>query len=396
MEEVNLNKIKTYLYITAFLQFQGFIGPVLFVFYTKYMGLTTSEYLFVDALLFFVMAIFEIPSGFIADYFGRKRVLIISKIIITTGMIILLVENTFGGAVIVAIIYGLFGSMESGICETIIYENYEKYNRIEEYEYINAKVGSIGFVTSIAYSTIAGYLINRSIVMPIVLDIGVSIILIFAVLLLIEDNSKLVNKEVKIPSKKECFNILPIVAVASFLLSCSRVICSFFQPILIQIKISTYWFGIISAMYSVSAAFGAAIYKKIRSNISEKAMFGIIIFLHLISTVGIIFFRSYFVVFFMVLSNIQRGLMGPFLYIKVNAYICSDKGNRATLLSIYFFVTTILTAVMLFGVSKLTKIYELDSMILIYSLIVNLIITLLDIILLNMIKNNKLIEYVNN
>lgn len=68
-----IKKSKLLIYLSSVLQFQGFIGPIIYIFYTMYMGLSVSEYLFCDALLFMIMAIVEIPSGMIADYFGRKK-----------------------------------------------------------------------------------------------------------------------------------------------------------------------------------------------------------------------------------------------------------------------------------------------------------------------------------
>ena len=69
----NLKKANLIIYLQSLLQFQGFIGPVIFIFYTKYMGLNTSQYLFCDSLLFLIMSVCEVPSGLISDYVGRKK-----------------------------------------------------------------------------------------------------------------------------------------------------------------------------------------------------------------------------------------------------------------------------------------------------------------------------------
>ena len=90
-----LKKAKLLLYLQAVLQFQGFIGPIIFIFYTQYMGLSTSEYLVCDSVLFVVMAICEVPSGIIADYIGRKKALIISQVAVGIGMLLLLTVPSF-------------------------------------------------------------------------------------------------------------------------------------------------------------------------------------------------------------------------------------------------------------------------------------------------------------
>ena len=40
-----IKKANAIIYLQSLLQFQGFIGPVIFIFYTRYMGLSISLYL---------------------------------------------------------------------------------------------------------------------------------------------------------------------------------------------------------------------------------------------------------------------------------------------------------------------------------------------------------------
>jgi MFS family permease len=72
------------------------------------------------------MAIAEIPSGMIADSIGRKKVLIFSKVAIIFGMLLLLITKSFIGAIIVAVIYGIFGAMESGVIGSSLYELFNR------------------------------------------------------------------------------------------------------------------------------------------------------------------------------------------------------------------------------------------------------------------------------
>lgn len=156
----NLKKANLIIYLQSLLQFQGFIGSVIFIFYTKYMGLNTSQYLFCDSLLFLIMSVCEVPSGLISDYVGRKKMLIISQLFICLGMMILLFVPSYTGAVIVSIIYGIFGALQSGNSESILYEIYEKHNNIKYYENIQSKSRSVGFIFSIVYAVISGYVIE--------------------------------------------------------------------------------------------------------------------------------------------------------------------------------------------------------------------------------------------
>ena len=199
-----LKKAKLLLYLQAVLQFQGFIGPIIFIFYTQYMGLSTSEYLVCDSVLFVVMAICEVPSGIIADYIGRKKALIISQVAVGIGMLLLLTVPSFAGAVLVALIFGFFGALESGVSESILYETYEKGNSIEQYEYIQAKAGGVAFIVSIVYAIASGYLVEYKLVLPVILDLVVCIIALLASLMLLEDSKNYDKAEkISLPTKNE-------------------------------------------------------------------------------------------------------------------------------------------------------------------------------------------------
>lgn len=376
----DIRKVQLYMYLTAFLQFQGFIGSVLFVFYTRYMNLSVEQYLFVDALLFFIMAFVEIPSGAIADHFGRKKILIISKLFIIFGMMILLTTKSFWGAVVVAIIYGFFGALESGVADSIIYEKYEIYKCVKEYEYVEAKVTSISFIVSMIYSVISGYLIKANLALPIYFDMFVSILSVISVVFLLEDNVNYKKKQEKkfLLNKEEVINIFPIIAVSSVLLGCSRVIYSFFQPVLIEVKFPICWLGYIAALYSIVSAISSGLYKKIRKRLTPNAMLTLIIILQMVSCVGVALSKSMFVIGFIILNQIQRGIMGPFLYVQVNGYICSKNGNRVTLMSVYFCVTTLISSLLLAGVSYVSKMFGMSVMMILFAYVINFIVIVLD------------------
>jgi len=213
------NKSKFLIYLSAILQFQGFIGPVIFVFYSSYMGLSTSQYLLCDSILFFVMAFVEIPSGMIADHFGRKKIIIISKLAICIGMVMLLTIKNFYGALAVAILYGVFGAMESGVAQSIFYEIYESDNSLDEYEGIQAKASSIGFMVSIVYATIGGRIAEINIAFPVILDLIISLISLVGIVFLLEDKRQYANSlnKMNAPSKEEVHNVIYIIIFVALL-----------------------------------------------------------------------------------------------------------------------------------------------------------------------------------
>lgn len=395
MKEVR--KSKLLIYLSSILQFQGFIGPIIYVFYTMYMGLSISEYLFCDALLFIIMAIVEIPSGMIADYFGRKKILLFSKVAIILGMTILLFTASFNGAVIVAVIYGTFGALESGIENSIFYELFEKKAALKEYEFVTARSGGIGFIVSIIYSIAAGYLVQINVALPVILDLIICVILFIAVAILLEDvrEAKIVQEAFRLPSKKELLNIIPIILFAGLMTSVLRVAYSFYQPILTNLDLPTFWLGYAAGMYNIISSISAFLYAKIRDYISKWYFMIFLIIMQIIGTIGIAYINMIFVVVFIIIQQLQRGIMGPFMYMQVNSYIDSNSGNRVTLMSVYFCITTIMSSALLWLISIVTEKNDLYFSLKVFSIFINIVTIIFFVRLYWLDKHKKITQYIN-
>ncbi len=369
-----MKNAKIYLYAGAILQFQGFIGPILFVFYTSYMGLNTTEYLVSDALLFIIMSFCEIPSGIIADSMGRKKALIISQLMICIGMIILLISHSFAGAMIVAIIYGVFGALQSGTAESIFYELYETNNALEEYEYISSKVSSVGFVISIIYAVCSGHIAKINAMVPLLLDLLISFVLVALSFLLITDKKEYRKRSLStLPQKAEIKNVMNVMLVTIILLSSSRVLFSFYQPILLSVKMPVEFLGYASALYSIVAAVSAYMYKQIRKRMSEWNIYVLIIIMQIIATFGMAFVDNRLVVLFILIQQVQRGIAGTFSYMQVNQYIESKRGNRVSIMSMMYFGISILTGLSLGITSYASDKVNLKMAIIGYVVVLNLV-----------------------
>lgn len=394
--QVAIKKSKILIYLLSFLQFQGFIGPVLFVFYSRHLGLSMDEYLKIDAVCFLAMAFCEIPSGMIADTFGRKKVLIISKLFITVGMMNLLFTQSYTGAMITGLIYGIFGALESGVSESVIYEIFDREKKLKEYEYTSSKAGSIGFFVSILYAVFAGYLISINVLLPVILDLIVLVLTILLVLIFLEDNGDYSGEKkrscLKIPLS-ECLNILPILCVGSILLSFSRCIFSFYQPIQLELELPVVFLGYAAAVYSIIAGASAFFYKKIREKLSAKFMYFLIAALQLISSFGLAFSKSYSSLGFIFLQQLMRGIMGIFLYFQINSFINPESKNRVTLMSVYYFVTTVLTGLMLKLTADFTKFQSMRFSIKTYSFVINSMLVIALLVLFICQKSGKIKKY---
>lgn len=119
----------------------------LFALYLLQLGITQGEIGILQSFLFFSSVALEIPSGLLADRYGRKVTLILGFLgLFISGIGFVL----FSDFIPFAIIFCLFGAsiaMGSGSDRALLYDNLLAENRAEEYPKILGRARAIGAVS---------------------------------------------------------------------------------------------------------------------------------------------------------------------------------------------------------------------------------------------------------
>lgn len=95
-------------------------------------GLSMSEVLQTQALFAFVIAGFEVPSGYLADIWGRKNTIIAGQFIIAAAFFLLVVANSFIDFLVYEALMGLGMSLCSGADLALIYDSQIALNARDE------------------------------------------------------------------------------------------------------------------------------------------------------------------------------------------------------------------------------------------------------------------------
>ncbi|MBP6701624.1 MAG: MFS transporter [Halioglobus sp.] len=123
------NNIRT-IYLMGFCQSFMVVIPV-FVPLLQGHGLSMSQVLQTQALFALTIALFEVPSGYLADIWGRRPVILVGSALNAVGFLSLLWADSFADFVVYEIILGVGFSLISGTDLALLYDT-EVYLRKED------------------------------------------------------------------------------------------------------------------------------------------------------------------------------------------------------------------------------------------------------------------------
>ena len=366
--EDNINKM----YLLKAVKWFMILMPIIVLFFEKH-GLSLTQIMILQATYSFTVALFEIPSGFFADIYGRRLSLFFGSILTFLGYLIFSFYSGFNEFFIAEIFLGIGGSLISGADSALIYDTLLELKKDEDYTKIEGKNYGIGNVSEGLAGILGGFLAVSSLELPVYIQ---TFVLFFSIPLsysLVEPKSSyklaksfksilLVVKETFFQKNKLKWYILYSSAMGIGTLS----IAWFVQPFLMEIDTPLIYYGIIWA--SLNIITGITSYY---SYIFEKGKVLIYISLSmLISFILLGFNISIYGFIFIVLIYLMRGIITPNLRNLIN--INSTSERRATVLSLRSFVIRISFALIAPILGFITDVYEISYVFYFLGLLVGL------------------------
>jgi len=366
--EDNINKM----YLLKAVKWFMILMPIIVLFFEKH-GLSLTQIMILQATYSFTVALFEIPSGFFADIYGRRLSLFFGSILTFLGYLIFSFYSGFNEFFIAEIFLGIGGSLISGADSALIYDTLLELKKDEDYTKIEGKNYGIGNVSEGLAGVLGGFLAVSSLELPVYIQ---TFVLFFSIPLsysLVEPKSSyklaksfksilLVVKETFFQKNRLKWYILYSSAMGIGTLS----IAWFVQPFLMEIDTPLIYYGIIWA--SLNIITGITSYY---SYIFDKGKVLIYISLSmLISFILLGFNISIYGFIFIVLIYLMRGIITPNLRNLIN--INSTSERRATVLSLRSFVIRISFALIAPILGFITDVYEISYVFYFLGLLVGL------------------------
>ena len=325
--------------------------PIIVLFFQEH-GLSLTQVMFLQAIYSLSVAVFEIPSGYIADLFGRKNTIIISTIFSFIGYVIFSFYEGFLAFAIAEVLIGIGGSLMSGSDSAILYDTLLETGNTEAYTRIEGKNYAIGNFSEATAGVLGGFLAVGSIYLPIYVQTAILFLSIPIALSLVETKLHKENRLDK--SFKSIFKVLKfamidnkklkwLIIYSSAMGVATLSIAWFAQPFFKQVNIPLAYFGILWAGLNFSAGFTSLNSHKFNQN-KEK---GKMLFYLALAMIGALLFVGFnmtlFGLFFILSIYLLRGIVTPILRHAINENTTSNK--RATVLSIRSFIIRISFAI---------------------------------------------------
>ncbi len=324
--------------------------PIIVLFYQEN-GLSLQDVLTLQAVYSIAIIILEIPSGYLADNWGRKNTIILGSILGTIGFAVYSFSHGFYGFLIAELILGTGQSFISGSDSAILYDSLKISGQENKYLKYEGRVLSIGNFAETIAAILGGFLAEISLRTPFCVQTAIAFIAIPSALLLKEPY------KIKKHISNSWSNIISIVQYSLFksrqlsiniffsaVIGCATLSMAWFiQAYLKKIhSFSEYQIGISWSILNLTVGI-ATIFAYKTENILGRINTLLLILIVISSTYLLLGITELKIIFlFIWIFYLIRGIATPVLKDYINR-LCKPN-IRATVLSVRNFVIRILFA----------------------------------------------------
>ncbi len=162
---------KDYLYL--FLSTAG-LSNAIWVLYLAYKGMSLVEIGLLESIFHFTSFAMELPTGIVADHFGRKTSRIIGRVMACISTLIMIGSGSFLGFAIAFVIQALSYNLESGAGDALIYDTLLNLNEEKDYMKIKGRQEWSYQTASVFGLLVGGYTATYSYELAYIITLGIN------------------------------------------------------------------------------------------------------------------------------------------------------------------------------------------------------------------------------
>jgi MFS family permease len=326
------------LYVIKTSKWFNLVMPIVVLFYQDN-GLSMQEIFILKSVYSLAIVALELPSGWMADVWGRRKTLILGTILGSAGFMMYSFSYGFWAFIIAEIILGAGHSFVSGADSAMLYESLKAENQTDKYVKHEGRISSAGNFAEAIAGIAAGFLAAISLRSPIYAQFFVAFMAVPAAFMLLEppisagvhvQSVKGMVREIKnaLLQQKELRIAILLSAVTG---SATLTFAWLVQPFFKEVGLPVEFFGVAWTALNLSAGVSSAYAFRLAGRFSRLHE---TLFIVALLSLGY-FFTGFAIVregiFFLFVFYIVRGFASPVFKHYLNIYTPSNM--RATVLS---------------------------------------------------------------
>lgn len=357
------------LYLIKLSKWFSLVMPIIVLFYEK-QGLGLQDVFILKSVYSIAAVTLEIPSGYLADVWGRRKCLLLGSILFFLGYLCYSFTDTFMAFLVAELLLGIGQTLVNGADSALLYDTTAQYKQEQLYLRYEGRITMIGNFAEAFAGILGGLIAVYSLRFPFYGQALIAFMGIPAAMALKEVNrSKHVQNPVNeilhiiryslITNKKLCINILfsGIIGAATLLMAW------FVQPVLMYLNTPVSWYGVIWTVLNLVVGFAALWSDRVDNYFGPQKM-GTLILLFIIGGYAALAFNlTYAGLAVLFVFYIFRGFATPILKGYINQMTISEM--RATVLSIRNFIIRLMFATISPFLGWLNDMYSLQTALLV-------------------------------
>lgn len=364
------------LYAIKLSKWFSLVMPVIVLFYEKN-GLTLQDIFMLKSVYSIAAVALEIPSGYLADVWGKKKCLLTGSVLFFIGYLVYALTGSFQAFLVAEVLLGIGQTLVNGADSALLYDTTLHFKKQDLYLRYEGRIMMIGNFAEALAGIAGGLLAAYSIRMPFYMQAVVAFSGIPAALFLKEYTSKL---DIKNPMK-EIVRIVryslvtnkPLfynIMFSGIIGAATLTMAWFVQPVLIDLKTPTSYFGVIWTVLNLTVGFSALYSDRVERAMGPTRMAWLILLFIAGGYVALAFNLTWAALIVLLIFYVVRGFATPILKGYINQMTMSEM--RTTVLSIRNFVIRIIFAVVAPFIGWLSDAYSLKIALLLTAVVIGI------------------------
>jgi MFS family permease len=292
---------------------------VLTVFYRQNIGMSMAEIMLVQGGFGLVMALFEFPSGYLADRIGYRRTLVIAAILNAVGWSLYARADGIGGVILGEAVLGVGLSLISGCDAALLYESLKETGREFDYGKWSGRVRFWGQLGEGSAALIAGVMFAYWARLPFVAEALIWVVNLWVAWLLVEPerhrpllggNWSQVKGMVRHVSR-EAPRLRSVMVLTIALGMSSFIPVWTVQLYATDAGMDAAWLGVVWAVANYSVALSSLLATRFSDLVGLRRLVIVCVFLIAVGYAGMGLVHSLWGVTFYLVLTTMRGLFAP-------------------------------------------------------------------------------------